>query len=164
MTHICISKLTNIGSDNVLSPGRHQAIIWTNAGLLLIGPSGKNVSDILIEIHTFSFKKMHWKMSSGKWRPFRFNLNVFTHLGLSQVFWSLEAILKMKELVVKISIVRYFEPAVIDTKSLKFHHLMFLCVWMRCLSMFWCAHGFTFEAVYQDHIFRFSMCITRQLQ
>ena len=37
VTHICISKLTIIGSDNGLSPGRRQAIIWTNAGILLIG-------------------------------------------------------------------------------------------------------------------------------
>ena len=44
MTHICVSKLTNIGSDNGLSPGRRQAIIWTNAGILLIGPLGTNFS------------------------------------------------------------------------------------------------------------------------
>ena len=37
--HICVSKLTIIGSDNGLSPGRRQAIIWTNAGILLIGPN-----------------------------------------------------------------------------------------------------------------------------
>ena len=36
--HICVSKLTIIGSDNGLSPGRRQAIIWTNAGILLTGP------------------------------------------------------------------------------------------------------------------------------
>ena len=36
VTHICVSNLTTIGSDNGLSPGRHQAIIWTNAGILLI--------------------------------------------------------------------------------------------------------------------------------
>ena len=42
-THICIGKLTIIGSDNGLSPGRRQAIIWTNAGILLIGPLGKNL-------------------------------------------------------------------------------------------------------------------------
>ena len=70
MTHKCVSKLTIIGSDNGLSPGRHQAIIWTNAGLLLIWPLGTNFSEISIEIHAFSFKKMHLKMSSGKWRPF----------------------------------------------------------------------------------------------
>ena len=38
VTHICVSKLTIIGSDNGLSPGGHQAIILTNAGILLIGP------------------------------------------------------------------------------------------------------------------------------
>ena len=70
VTHICVSELTIIGSDNGLSPGRRQAIIWNNAGLLLIAPLGTNFSEILIEINTFSFKKMHLKMSSGKWRPF----------------------------------------------------------------------------------------------
>ena len=38
MTHICVGKLTIIGSDNCLSPGRHQAITWTNAEILLVGP------------------------------------------------------------------------------------------------------------------------------
>ena len=47
-----------IGSDNGLSPGRRQAIIWTNAEILLIGPLGINFSEILIEINRFSFKKM----------------------------------------------------------------------------------------------------------
>ena len=45
---ICISKLTIIGSDNGLSPGRRQAIIWTNAEILLIGNLGINFSEILI--------------------------------------------------------------------------------------------------------------------
>ena len=76
VTHICVSKLTTIGSDNGLSPGRRQAIIWTNAGLFLIWPLGTNFSEISIEIHTFSFKKMHLKMSSAKWRPFCLGLNV----------------------------------------------------------------------------------------
>ena len=76
MTHICVSKLTILGFDNGLSPGRRQAIIWTNAGILLIGPLRTNFSEMLIGIHTFSFKKMHLKMSSGKWRPFCLGLNV----------------------------------------------------------------------------------------
>ena len=76
VTHICVSKLTIICSYNGLSPGRRQAIIWTNAGILLIGPLGTNFSEILIEIQTFSFKKMHLKMSSGKWRPSCLRLNV----------------------------------------------------------------------------------------
>ena len=59
-----------IGSDNGLSPIQHQAITWTNAGILLIGPIGTIFNEILIQIHTFSFKKIHLKMLSGKWRPF----------------------------------------------------------------------------------------------
>ena len=70
VTHICVSKLTIIGSDNGLSPDRRQAIIWTNAGILLIGPLGTNFSEILIGIQTFSFTKMRLKMSSAKWSPF----------------------------------------------------------------------------------------------
>ena len=48
--HICVNKLAIIGSDNGLLPGRHQTIIWINAGILLIGPVGTNLSEILIEI------------------------------------------------------------------------------------------------------------------
>ena len=60
--HICISKLTTIGSVNGLSPGGCQAIIWTNAGILLIRRLGTNLSEISSEICTFSFKKMQfWK-------------------------------------------------------------------------------------------------------
>ena len=75
VTQIYVSKLTIIGSDNGLSPGRRQAIIWTNAGLWVIGTLGTNFSEIFIKIHTFSFMKMHLKMSSGKWRPFCLGLN-----------------------------------------------------------------------------------------
>ena len=46
--HICIGNLAIIGSNSGLSPGRGQAIAWTNAGLLLIGPLGKNLSEIVI--------------------------------------------------------------------------------------------------------------------
>ena len=76
VTHICVGNLTIIGSDNGLSLGRHQAIIWTNVGILLFGPLGTNFSEILIGIQTFSYKKMHLKMASVKWRPFRIGLNV----------------------------------------------------------------------------------------
>ena len=76
MTHICVNKLTIIGSDNGLSPDRRQTIVWTNAGLLLIGPLGTNFSEILIEILTFSFKKMCLKVSSAKRQPFCLGLNV----------------------------------------------------------------------------------------
>ena len=79
VTHRCVSKLIIIGSDNWLSPGRHQAIIWTNAGILLIWTLGTNVSEIFSKVYIFSFKKMHLKMSSAKWRLF--------HLGLNELRW-----------------------------------------------------------------------------
>ena len=75
MTHICVGKLTIIDSDNGLSPDRRQAIIWTNAGLFLIGPLGTNFNEILIKILTFSLKKMRLKVSAAKRRPFCLGLN-----------------------------------------------------------------------------------------
>ena len=43
---------------------------------MLLGPLGTNCEHILIEIQTFLFKKIHLKMSSGKWWPFCLGLNV----------------------------------------------------------------------------------------
>ena len=76
MAHIRVSKLTGIGSDNGLSPGRRQAILWTNAGILLIGLIGTNYfSEILIANQIFIqgnvFENVVWKLS-----PFCLGLNV----------------------------------------------------------------------------------------
>ena len=60
---------TILGSDNGLSPGR-QAIIWTNAGILLIGHVWAIFSEILMGIHISSSQKMHLITSSMKWQPF----------------------------------------------------------------------------------------------
>ena len=57
--------MTIIGSDNGLSPGRRQALIWTNAELLLNGPIGTNFREFWIKFLTFSFKKMRLKVSSS---------------------------------------------------------------------------------------------------
>ena len=64
VTHICVGKIIIIGSDNALSLGWRQAIIWTNAGILLIGPLLMNFSEILIEFNTYLLKKMHLKTSA----------------------------------------------------------------------------------------------------
>ena len=80
VTQICVGKLTILGSENGLSSGRRQAIIWTNAGILLIGPLRTNFSEILIEIKIFSLKKIRLKMSSAKCFPFRLGLNMLTML------------------------------------------------------------------------------------
>ena len=75
VTYTCVGNLTTIGLDNGLLPGRRQAIIWTNAGILLIGPLATNFGEFLIEIHTCSFKQMHLQMS-GKRRSFCLGLNM----------------------------------------------------------------------------------------
>ena len=83
--HVCASKLTIIGSDNGLLPGWCQAIIWTNAGILLIRSLGRYFGERLIEIHTSSFKKMDLKMPLTKWHLFCLCLNVLTYWWR---FWS----------------------------------------------------------------------------
>ena len=66
MTHICVSKLTIIGSDNGLSPDRRQAIIWTNAGLLLIGPLLYILTcTYLPDMHTEVFKNAYFIRTIG---------------------------------------------------------------------------------------------------
>ena len=75
-THVCVGNLTTIGSDNGLSPDRRQAIIWTNAGILSIGPLRINFSEISMEIQTSSFRKMRLNSSSAKWRPSCLGLTV----------------------------------------------------------------------------------------
>ena len=76
VTHICIGNVTIIGSDNGLSPGRHEAIIWTNDWIMLTGPLGTNFSEISIGIQTFALKKIRLKMLSAKCRAFCLGLNV----------------------------------------------------------------------------------------
>ena len=76
VTHICVGNLNVIGSDNGLSHGRRQSIIWINVGVLLIGPLGINFSENKFEMQPFSVKQMHRRMSSSKWRPFCLGLNV----------------------------------------------------------------------------------------
>ena len=54
--HTRDGKQTIIGSDNGLSPGRRQAIVWANTGILLIGPLGTNFNrdpSILIQRNAY---------------------------------------------------------------------------------------------------------------
>ena len=64
--YICVGNLTIFSLVNDLSPGRCQAIIRINSGISLTRTIGINFGEIFIEIHAFSFNKMHSKMSSGK--------------------------------------------------------------------------------------------------
>ena len=91
VTHICVSRLTITGSDNGLAPGRRQATIWTNVGILLIGPLGTNFSENLFEILTFSFTKMRLEVSSAKWRPFCLGLNVLNLGRLVTIYGAIDS-------------------------------------------------------------------------
>ena len=79
VTNICVSKLGHhwFRYNNGLSSDRPQAIIRTNAGIMLIEPLRTNFSELFIQILTFSFNKIHLKVSSVKWPPFCLSLNVF---------------------------------------------------------------------------------------
>ena len=90
MTHIWVSKLTIIGSDNGLSPSRRQAIIWTNAGILLIRNKlqwnlNRN-SNIFIEENTFEIGV--WKMAAILSRPQCVNWPGW-EFTLGWVYWNL---------------------------------------------------------------------------
>ena len=81
-----LSQLTSIGSDNSLSPGRRQAIIWTNAGILLIRPLGTSFNEILIKtnifIHENAFESVVCKMASILSRPQCVNMGPVNTQGL----------------------------------------------------------------------------------
>ena len=72
VTRICVNKLTIFGSDNGLSPGRRQTIMWTNVGIFLIGPLGTNFNEIIF------IQENQFKMSCGKWHLICVGLNVLT--------------------------------------------------------------------------------------
>ena len=76
VTHICVGIRT-VGSDKGFSPGRHQAIIWSNAGILFIGPLGTDFNEILIKIQVSLAN-----MSSARCLPFLLSLSVLTERDL----------------------------------------------------------------------------------
>ena len=84
--HICVRKLTIVGSDNGLSSRQHlhQAIIWANGAILSIIHRGAYFSDVFL-IQKFSLKKMHLKMSPAKWRPCCLGLNMLKEDNINSV-------------------------------------------------------------------------------
>ena len=88
VTHICVVNLTIIGSDNGLAPCRGQTIIWTNIGILLIGPLGTYLLNFnrnsIIFVHENALKSAVCEMAAvinGKC-----SLSYLTHLLLSGVY------------------------------------------------------------------------------
>ena len=79
MTHICVSKLTIIGSYNGLAPGRRQTIIWTNDGILLKGPLGKKLQwNFNRNSNIFIHENALENVVCEKRRPFCLGLGVLT--------------------------------------------------------------------------------------
>ena len=122
--HICVSKLSIIGLNNGVSSDRCQAIIWTNAEILLIRPLGRNFSEFLIEIHIFAFKKMHLKMRSGKWQPSCLSLDL----------------LKSRPYYLRVSTLRlgniwWYSPCEVKQKYTQFQHFIIIIKW-RFLSIY----------------------------
>ena len=80
--HKCFVNYVTIGSDNGSSPGRCQHNIWTHYDILSIRRrQGTYLNEILFEIQISSFKKIHFKISSGKWQAFCLDPNVITNHG-----------------------------------------------------------------------------------
>ena len=50
-----------VDPDNGLLHAQHQGIIWTNVGLLLIGPLGTTSNEIWIKIQQFSLEENAFK-------------------------------------------------------------------------------------------------------
>ena len=79
VTHIYISKLTTIGSDNGLSHGQCQSH-HLNQCWNIVNWTLRNKLQWYLNLNlTFSFKKIHLKMLSGKWRQICLGLNVLRH-------------------------------------------------------------------------------------
>ena len=125
---ICVGNQTIIGSDKGLSPGWRQAIIWTNAGILLVGHLRRNFSEILIEIHKFSFRKMYLNMSSAKWRPFCLCLNV-----LKQPFNIVSVKINLKEVSTSSHV-----PRVV---------VLLVAIWNPGKTI-WCSNWWMFNSIY----------------
>ena len=67
--HICVNKLTIIGSDNGLSPGRRQAIIWTMLEYCSLHPWEHKLQwnlnqNLSIFNRNNAFENVVWKMAA----------------------------------------------------------------------------------------------------
>ena len=122
--HICIGNLTIIGSDNGSSPGRRQAIIRANAGILLIGPLGTDFSEILF-IH-FQSRKCIWKYRLG-------NGGHFVSASMCSGTWSL-----------KYSEMKFFKEIHVEYCKLinKFQIISKRKFWKICML---CSKHFTYQ-------------------
>ena len=83
VTHICVSKQPIIASDNGLSPGRRQATVGTNAGILYSNLRNKFQWNLKRNSIIFIKKKMCFKVSSAEWRPFCLHVHQCVNVRVS---------------------------------------------------------------------------------
>ena len=154
-TYISVSKLTIIGSDDGLSPGRHKAIVWTNAGILYNWSPRNNFN-----WNWYIFiKKMHLKMSSGKRWPFCLGLNVLTHLSLSQLSWSPPPEKQKEGFAIHICISREMRAvftiyihvyATLDQDGLIRSSWILQCNCCLCMCKAWALGSFEYKSILDD--------------
>ena len=93
--YICVCKQPINDSGNGLSPIRCQAIILTNAGIVLTGSLATNFNDILIDIHIFSFKTFEniaWTMATILSRSHCFEFPSFLLLFVPKIFKQVDSL------------------------------------------------------------------------
>ena len=85
MKHICVNKLTSLVQIMACRLDGAKPLSEPMLEYCWLGPWEQTSppSEILIEIRPFSFKRMHWKMSSEKWCPFCLRLNVLNNPNLN---------------------------------------------------------------------------------
>ena len=67
VTHICIRKLTTNGSDNGLTPGRHQSIAWTNCWNIINWTLSNKLRWNFRRNSYICTQESVFRMSSAKW-------------------------------------------------------------------------------------------------
>ena len=118
----------------------------------------RNFSEILIEIHTFSFRKMHFKMSSGKWRPFCPGLNVFNTYSVHGVNTGIVRNSMLRDYQTKTMGVEFFS----DHRFVVFemHHSW---LWLNHLIPISAAIADAITAIFvaNDYMYSIAFCISR---
>ena len=132
--HICVNKLIIIDSDNGLSPGRRQAIIWTNAVILLIETIGTNFSEK-------AFEKVVCEMVVILFRPQCVKAIGFTATHLHHVGGNLLSLQKLSGKLVQLG----NNTTPFELNSIQFplqSHCLCVCMYLEVVFMAFGNHKF----------------------
>ena len=139
VTHICVSELTIIGSNNGLLPERHQAIIWTNAGILLIGQTSMKFQSQFKHFHS---RKCIWRcrLRNGvhlsrpqcvNWCPFELLFRSQSVHDFRNIVWKIKLTYDEHQGIAFLPAIWLFVQKTIQTNNKKaikaLHYCSFLC-------------------------------------